>query len=195
MSEKEIISMIIYSIYKVVNRINGKIYIGFDSDWPNRLIYHYYNSRSKSKNYYIYRAIRKYGWENFSFDLIYQSKDREYALKIMEPFFIKEYNSFENGYNMTSGGEGTFGKKQSLENKTKQSRLISERNKKSNWYNNGKQNTFSIEHPGNGWSLGRLNQKPTTKGYKWFNNGKEQLLTNNPPNGWSLGMLKRNTVL
>ena len=31
----------------------------------------------------------------------------------MEPFFIKEFQSFKNGYNLTEGGEGTFGKKQS----------------------------------------------------------------------------------
>jgi len=28
--------MIIYTIYKCVNTINGKVYIGFDSQWPNR---------------------------------------------------------------------------------------------------------------------------------------------------------------
>jgi group I intron endonuclease len=190
MSEKETISMIIYSIYKIVNKINGKIYIGFDSNWPNRMIYHYYNSRCISKNFHIYRAIRKYGWENFSFEVVYQSKEKEHTLKVMEPFFIKKYNSFMNGYNMTEGGEGTFGRNQSKENKIKQSKLITEKNKKSRWYNNGKINTFSTKHPGEGWNLGRLYQKPTTKGYKWFNNGIKQILTDNPPKGWSPGMLK-----
>ena len=33
------------------------------------------------------------------------------------------------------------------------------------------------------------NQKPTTKGYKWYNNGIEQKLTKNPPLNWTLGMI------
>ena len=40
---------------------------------------------------------------------MYQSKDREHTLKTMEPYFINEYDSFNNGYNSTIGGEGTLG--------------------------------------------------------------------------------------
>ena len=183
--------MSIYSIYKVVNKINGKTYIGFDSNWPSRMLSHYYNSRSKNKKTHLYASIKKYGWENFHFELIYQSQDREHTLKIMEPFFIEEYKSFNDGYNKTFGGEGTFGKKQSTKNKQNQSKLITEKNKNSKWYNNGKVNTFSTKNPGSEWTLGRINQKPTTKGYKWYNNSIEQLLTINPPVGWNLGMLPK----
>ena len=190
LTRKDRISMIIYSIYRVVNKVNGKVYIGFDSNWPKRKQSHYYNHRAKScPKWSFYNALKKYGWENFQWDVIYQSKEKHHTLKEMESFFIEQYDSFRNGYNQTNGGEGTFGKLQSIENKRKQSQRRKSMNEKSRWYNNGKVNKFSSEHPGIDWILGRINQKPSTKGYKWYNNGIEQRLTNKQPEGWIPGML------
>lgn len=95
-----------YSIYKVTNNISGKIYIGFSSNFIKR--------KSQHKKYVLdgtgfvlHDAIRKYGWDNFEWEIIYESWDRNHCLKEMEPYFIKEYKSsiLENGYNMTRGGE------------------------------------------------------------------------------------------
>lgn len=107
----------IYTIYKATNIINGKCYIGFTSNFHNRLLDHRKNFRNKnSKKYYnkFYCAIRKYGWDNFQWEFLYQSKDKDHCLSEMETYFIKEYNSFalvenSNGYNLTLGGEGTPG--------------------------------------------------------------------------------------
>lgn len=98
--------MDIYTIYKATNKINGKAYIGFDSNWPKRQKTHKtkYN-KSKTK---FYSALKKHGWNNFDWSILYQSKDKEHCLNVMEPYFIKEYNSFENGYNMTFGGEAVM---------------------------------------------------------------------------------------
>ena len=115
--------MNIYSIYKATNKINGKVYIGFDSNWPHRKNSHKcYHVDGKTK---FHRAIKKYGWENFEWELIYQSKDRNFTLGVMERHFIEEYDTFKKGYNSTLGGEGTFGKKQSERNK----KLLSESRK------------------------------------------------------------------
>lgn len=99
----------IYSIYKVTNKVNGKIYIGFDSNWPKRKYSH--KSYSKTDNYFykFYNAIRKYGWETFEWEVICQSLDGEYLLSILEPYFIEYYDSYRNGYNITKGGEGRLG--------------------------------------------------------------------------------------
>jgi group I intron endonuclease len=103
--------MNIYSIYKATNKINGKSYIGFDSDWPSRKYKHKQLSLKNKQS--LYFAIRKYGWENFIWEVIYQSTDGKHCLSVMEPYFIKEYNCYINGYNMTIGGDGAIGYKHS----------------------------------------------------------------------------------
>ena len=115
--------MIIHTIYKSVNIKTGKVYIGFDSKWPNRVKVH--KSASKKQDCKFYRAIRKYGWDNFEWSVLYQSKDKQHTLKEMESHFINEYDSFHNGYNSTLGGDGCFGLILSEESRKK----ISEGNK------------------------------------------------------------------
>lgn len=112
--------MSIYSIYKATNLITGKIYIGFDSSWPNRKKHHLHKYRTINTRFY--HSIRKHGWENFEWEIIYQSKDYEHCLNVMEPHFIKEHNTFNSGYNMTLGGDGgMLGKKHSTDSKKKMS--------------------------------------------------------------------------
>jgi group I intron endonuclease len=105
--------MIIYTIYRIVNKINGKVYIGFTSRNPPHKRWASHLSQLNNPKYnklLLYKAINKYGKDFFEFDILYQSKNRNHTLKIMEPYFIKEYNSFGlDGYNLTEGGEGTFG--------------------------------------------------------------------------------------
>jgi len=109
--------MKIYTIYRVINLINNKVYIGFDSIWPRRKAQHKSTAKyCTGTNIAFYNAIKKHGWDNFIWDIIYQSTDGNYTKNFMEPYFITEYNSFvyatnSNGYNMTTGGEGTLGHK------------------------------------------------------------------------------------
>jgi len=97
--------MKIYSIYRATNKINLKVYLGFTSNFIKRKSAHKKNAE-RGCDVKFYRAIRKHGWENFIFDLVYQSVDKEHTRDIMEPYFISEYDSIKNGYNSTSGGEG-----------------------------------------------------------------------------------------
>lgn len=103
----------IATIYRATNTINGKVYIGFDTDWPRRKYCHKSHHQGVDDTIKFYRAIRKYGWEAFVWDVIYQSKEIEHTLKVMEPFFIGEHDSKKNGYNSTEGGDGTVGLKHS----------------------------------------------------------------------------------
>jgi len=128
----------IATIYKITNLKTGKVYIGFDSSWPLRVRQHKtlaLNVNCHDYNKILYKSIRKYGLENFSFDVIYQSKDTEHCKNVMENFFIHEYKSFIGfedcyGYNMTLGGDGTFGSKRpkSKEFRKKHSKLMSKNN-------------------------------------------------------------------
>lgn len=111
-------AMQIFSIYKATNKINGKSYIGHDSNWPNRYNHHKHKSK-KSGKYHFQRALYKHGFENFDWEVICQSLDGEYLLNVMEPYFIEQYDTFNNGYNMTKGGEGLLGKQFSKETREK----------------------------------------------------------------------------
>jgi group I intron endonuclease len=99
--------MIIYSIYKLTNTQTSKSYIGFTKDIQTRLNNHC--AKSKTKRNKLYNAVRKYGWNSFTSEIIYQSLDGKYCQNIMESYFIKEYDTFNNGYNSTLGGEGSSG--------------------------------------------------------------------------------------
>jgi group I intron endonuclease len=103
----------IYTIYKSTNKINNKCYIGFDSSWPTRRYGHKSRAKNKNTTYKLYNAIKKYGWDNFEWSVIYQSKDYEHTYKTMESYFIEQYDSYNNGYNMTKGGDGVTGSKKS----------------------------------------------------------------------------------
>lgn len=101
--------MQIYTIYLVTNTISGTKYVGFTGKTLSERIETHkqsYRAGVKSK---LYNSVKKYGWEKFTFDTIYQSKDGQHCLNVMEPVFIKEYNTFNDGYNLTLGGEGTVG--------------------------------------------------------------------------------------
>lgn len=96
-------------IYKLENQVNHKVYIGMTIRDPQiRLEEH--KRKSFDKNYYGYnypicQAIRKYGIDNFSFDIIYTTENEEEIFE-KEKYYIQFYNSINNGYNISLGGEG-----------------------------------------------------------------------------------------
>jgi len=97
--------MIIYSIYKATNIINGKIYIGFTKNFIQRKYAHH--SLSKNAKSIFHKAIKKYGKNNFIWEIIYQSKDEEHTKSVMEQYFIDEHTSMiPYGYNTCKGGGG-----------------------------------------------------------------------------------------
>lgn len=96
-------------IYKIENLINHKCYIGqsihIEERWKQHLTPSVYANPFKPfYNYPLYRAFRKYGIENFNFKII--EKCSKELLNEREIFWIKQYNSYFNGYNQTIGGQG-----------------------------------------------------------------------------------------
>lgn len=91
-------------IYKITNKINGKVYIGQTTrSLKTRWKEHYTN---KSNCYALHRAVQKYGKENFEIKVIDHGHSRE-ELDNKEIFWIQFYDSMNRnkGYNLTSGGE------------------------------------------------------------------------------------------
>jgi group I intron endonuclease len=88
--------------------ITNKSYIGFATNFKSRQRRHKKDSQKDLRNYKFYNAIKKYGWDSFVWKIIYQSKDRNHTLNEMESYFINEYDTYNNGYNSTSGGECAY---------------------------------------------------------------------------------------
>jgi len=95
-------------IYRMVNTINGKSYIGLTTlSLAERKHKHWLNSRNpdKNKNQAIYLAINKYGWEKFDWQELCSALTKEDLIHL-EKQFITEFDSYNTGYNNTLGGEG-----------------------------------------------------------------------------------------
>lgn len=93
-------------IYKITNNINKKCYIGLSINIENRWKQHhnrYANKNDKEYEKTLYRAFRKYGIENFTFEVIEQCPEDN--LKEREIYWIAYYDSYANGYNETIGGD------------------------------------------------------------------------------------------
>lgn len=94
---------------KFENSINNKIYVGASTN--PELRYRKHLEASKTGDNHFYRAIRKYGINNFKFEIIECTKLEN--LFSREKYWIAKLDSYKNGYNSTVGGEGgnTFAKR------------------------------------------------------------------------------------
>jgi group I intron endonuclease len=106
-------------IYLVTNKINGLKYVGQTiGDLFDRKRQHEYSSLNGSK-YYFHRALKKYGFINFNWDVI-EVVHEIILLNEREMYYIDLYNTFlGDGYNSTIGGRGVSGWKHSDESKKK----------------------------------------------------------------------------
>ena len=118
----------ICGIYKIENLVNGKVYIGQSVDIYKRWTEHKDCITSKKGYKPLYRAFRKYGVDNFNFEIIEKCSKEE--LNEKEIYYIEQYRAYihwedSNGYNLTLGGEGSRGRIVTEE----ESKLMSERMK------------------------------------------------------------------
>lgn len=106
-------------IYKAINKINDKSYIGQTIRGIEiRKSEHLNDTFNKKSQSYFHKAIRKYGKENFEWEILCECKDID-ELNKMEKHYIKEYNTFIDsggGYNMTTGGDGHTISEETIEN-------------------------------------------------------------------------------
>lgn len=68
--------------------------------------YHKYDKNIKSK---FVNAIRKWGWNAFELSIIEDGIKNQTELNEKEKYYISFYDSFNNGYNSTEGGDGVTG--------------------------------------------------------------------------------------
>ena len=109
-----------YVVYVHQNKINGKRYVGITNNTSKRWY-------GKGKHYdrcpYFYSAIQKYGWDNFTHEVIVRGLTLAEASE-MEQYYIAKYKTCdkEYGYNFTRGGQNAptmLGKHHSEETRQK----------------------------------------------------------------------------
>ena len=95
-------------IYKITNLVNGKLYVGRTSRTPpeKRWKEHLRTARTEPK-YRFHLAIRKYGAENFRFEILAEYDDVDEWTQA-EIDYTLQYRSHEReyGYNITIGSTG-----------------------------------------------------------------------------------------
>ena len=96
-------------IYKITNNINNKCYIGQTIKTPEERWkehkQHAFGTHANDVNKSLYKAMRKYGIENFSFEVLQNNIETYEQLDKAEIYWIDFYNSFVKGYNETFGGQ------------------------------------------------------------------------------------------
>lgn len=90
-------------IYKITNHCNLKTYIGKTSKTiQERFNKHKYNAYKLNQKTYLYHAMRKYGIDNFTIEIVEIVSDSS-SLNKKEKYWIENLNP---DYNMTKGGDG-----------------------------------------------------------------------------------------
>lgn len=112
-------------IYKYISPC-GKIYIGQTTN-ESRRRKTFLNLNKSYGGEKIDYARRKYGPENFKYEIIYKNnfssaKEAQIKLDELEEYYIKLYDSYKTGYNMTLGGYTTTGLKFTEEQKKNMSK-------------------------------------------------------------------------
>ena len=95
-------------IYKIINDVNDKVYIGKTAfSIEKRFKEHCDDAfRERCEKRPLYAAMRKYGIEHFHIEQIEMCSDSQAADR--ESYWIGVYSAYEKGYNATLGGDGKF---------------------------------------------------------------------------------------
>ena len=108
----------LYYVYKHTSP-SGKVYIGITSKHPPELRWANGNGYKRNQPHF-WNAIKKYGWDNFEHEILFEGLNRKDAcIKEQEMIELYDATNSENGYNQTKGGDGKLGYVMSKETKQK----------------------------------------------------------------------------
>lgn len=95
-----------FGIYSITNVVTGDMYIGqtiqdFEKRWKSHISA---LNRGNHDNEYLQRSWNKYGEDAFKFKAIHYCDELD-ILNDLEKYYIKKYDTYNNGFNMTEGGD------------------------------------------------------------------------------------------
>jgi group I intron endonuclease len=106
--------MITYKVYKITNKVNGKVYIGITQQQYISHRFWEHKNRKRSAGAYLHWSINKYGDENFLIETLHQCTTIQEAKNTEVELIAKlKLNRYKypngNGMNLTDGGDGSYG--------------------------------------------------------------------------------------
>ena len=142
-------------IYKITNSNSGKSYIGQTIQYPNqRSLEHIADSRHTTRLYHFHNALRKYGVDNFTFEVIAEASSIE-ELNSLEEYYAEKFDCYKNGYNIRKAGGNKLHSNESKARMSEAQKLAHARRKAEG------RNTFKKTKKTSGWT--------------WSNEQKEKL--------------------
>jgi group I intron endonuclease len=154
-------------IYKVENKINGKVYIGKTVlNIEKRKIKHLNDAKNRNTNMRFHIALRKYGADNFEWTVIREANSKE-ELNQLEKEYIKYYKENYEVYNVSLGGDGAALENLSDEHKINISKsLIGNKRALGFKHSNETKDKMSKSHTGRKHSKETINKmSESKKGY------------------------------
>lgn len=104
---------------------SGKVYIGITSQAPHK---RWGNGSNYRAHRYLYAAIKKYGWDNFKHEILFENlSESEAKQKEIELIASHKSNIAAFGYNLTDGGDGITGYTHTEETRRKIGEALRER--------------------------------------------------------------------
>jgi group I intron endonuclease len=98
-----------YCIYRIINNINGKTYIGQHTYYGNNPILTRKNEKYTGSGKTLMEAYAKYGIDNFSYEIIKEGIEDKTEIDSLEKYYIQEERKnkgYKNVYNISDGGTG-----------------------------------------------------------------------------------------
>jgi len=94
-------------VYMFEDKESPNLYVGTTIDIKERLSNHIRSAENKKDGgrSWFYNVVRKYGWDRFEFFVLECDLTQKEGF-VLEKKWIKTLNSYEDGYNMTEGGDG-----------------------------------------------------------------------------------------
>lgn len=120
------------TVYLIENKVNGNKYVG-QTVMPlnKRWLAHIQESKTFSERP-LYRAINKYGLDNFNIKVLEETTEDK--LSEREIYWIEHFNSYNRGYNATTGGESNKNIREDVRDKISES--MSNVSRSEEWSNN-----------------------------------------------------------
>ncbi len=99
----------LWTVYKHTSNITSKSYIGLTKYTVNKRWKEHVKEAKGKCRYHFHKAIRKYGTEEWQHEILDTNITTLDQANMLEAHYVAKYDTFNNGYNLTLGGDGAPG--------------------------------------------------------------------------------------